>query len=62
MIPTAVETPRDLIIDKLIDAMFDLEEASDALRHEMAANLRHLDPALRSVFGQLDAILQQLCD
>ena len=50
------------VLDRLTDALFDVDDALGMLSEEGAAGMRWMEPALRTIANQIDDAMKRLCD
>jgi hypothetical protein len=51
-----------LIVDRLCDALFDIDDVLGMLTAADAAGVRWIEPAVRKIYEDIDDVLTQLCD
>ena len=51
-----------LIVDRLCDALFDVDEVLGMLAATDASRIRWMEPAVRKIYDEINELMKQLCD
>jgi len=52
----------ECVLDRLADALFDVDDVLGLLSREDAKAVRWIEPKLRTIYEEIDKVMQQICD